>query len=283
MTNQTSLLPAGEQLELIPSSEMDDGVFFFEEAEGHFTGERLVVQRPETYQMVVSLLAEGLSARQVARLAKVSPNTVAMVREREPAAIDAVKRNMVSTVRGMSQLCLDRMREMLVDPDVKIGAKDLGIMYGILTEKAELLAGAPTSRLETTPTTTDYVDHIEWLKSVTAKEVTGYSREIEGEKADGAGDQSAGLGDDVGAAGDDVGDVGDDAGAGESVAPARSWPPSGPDPGRLLPAAACAHNEGPAPHRKPESIDYQRDTEVPNLETSDAEQAETVSDSEPRT
>lgn len=137
-----------EQLSLIPSTEIDDGVFTEMEQRGVFTGERLKVRDPQRYQVVASLLAEGLGVKTVAALAKVSVHTVQAVRDHEPHLIATLKEDIAKTARSTARLCVDRLRDAVLNPDSKISARDLAIITGVLVDKAELLSGGPTARLE---------------------------------------------------------------------------------------------------------------------------------------
>lgn len=115
------------------------------EALGEFTGERLVARRPETYRAIVRMLAEGLSGSSIARACQVSRNTVAAVREREGYSIEQSKKELLATIRRGSQIAAERVVELL--PHIQ-NAKDAAITLAVLVDKAQLLSGEATSRIE---------------------------------------------------------------------------------------------------------------------------------------
>lgn len=115
------------------------------EALGEFTGERLLSRRPETYRAIVRMLAEGLSGSSIARACQVSRNTVAAVREREGYSIEQSKKELLATIRRGSQIAAERVVELL--PSIN-NAKDAAITLAVLVDKAQLLSGEATSRVE---------------------------------------------------------------------------------------------------------------------------------------
>ena len=122
------------------------------EAVGEFTGERLLARRPETYRAVVRMLAEGLSGSSIARACQVSRNTVAAVREREGYSIEQSKKELLATIRRGSQVAAERVVELI--PHIQ-NAKDAAITLAVLVDKAQLLAGEATSRVERVDATED--------------------------------------------------------------------------------------------------------------------------------
>jgi hypothetical protein len=77
-------------------------------------------------------------------------------------------------------LCLDIIIERLSTEPADETLKDLAITYGILTEKAELLMGGPTARIETREgkavTHQDVLDYLHDLRSMGLKEEMGEQR-----------------------------------------------------------------------------------------------------------
>jgi len=140
------------QLRLFGSSEMEGAIFAADELRGTYTGERLYKSDPERYQMIVSLLSEGLAIRQIARLTKTSINTVMAVRDREPELVEAEKKLIGRKMRGTVRLIVDKVIEQLAAGSLEINnVRDLQSMLvgaGILTDKSELLMGGPTARVE---------------------------------------------------------------------------------------------------------------------------------------
>jgi len=150
MDSSNSIVPAPEQLPLIPSSEMDDGLFCAEEKKGSYTGSRLKVRDPKRYQAIKSLLAENIGVKRIADLLDVHLHSVQAVREMESGSIATLREVIAKASRNASHLCVDRIKEMLLDEDErkKLTLRELGIAYGILTTNAELLSGRATARVD---------------------------------------------------------------------------------------------------------------------------------------
>lgn len=164
----TSLIKADNQLPLFESDQMDPAFFAAEEsgATPEFTGARLFANNPDTYRAIVALSAEGLGAMRIGKILHVSPNTVQAVRAREPESIDIEKRRLAGLSREGARMCAEGILEMLCNTDQvkKMNIKDLGIVFGILIEKSELLSGSPTARLQTLGS--PVVEIGEYLKNV---------------------------------------------------------------------------------------------------------------------
>lgn len=126
------------------------------EKRGEFTAERLMESRPTIYRAIVDGLGQGLGVRQLCRAYRVSHHTVAAVMSRESNAIATVKERTVATLRTFGRLAADR----LLDEVDQIPIQSLPIALGIAVEKAELLSGGATSRIEhadSGPTHEDYL------------------------------------------------------------------------------------------------------------------------------
>jgi hypothetical protein len=126
------------------------------ERRGEFTAERLMESRPTIYRAIVDGLGQGLGVRQLCRAYRVSHHTVAAVMARESSAVATLKERTVSVLRTFGRLAADR----LLDEVDQIPIQTLPIALGIAVEKAELLAGGATSRIEHTesgPTHDDYL------------------------------------------------------------------------------------------------------------------------------
>lgn len=155
---------AGEQLDLLSSADMPDAVFEDSETGGfnrpEFTGERLLKNDPDKYKMIVSLRAEGLGILKVAKLLKVSPNTVTAVSRREGSTIDIEKKELADICRSGARLCAEAIVEKL-NSDAhrdKANVRDLAITAGVLVEKSQLLSGGATARIESQPSEPDHED-----------------------------------------------------------------------------------------------------------------------------
>jgi transposase-like protein len=66
------------------------------------------------------------------------------VREATPAAVEA----WVANVKRVRDKAVDRLEKALDDPEQKVNVKDLSMTIGILTDKARVAEGKPTSRTE---------------------------------------------------------------------------------------------------------------------------------------
>jgi hypothetical protein len=130
------------------------------ERRGEFTAERLMESRPTIYRAIVDGLGQGLGVRQLCRAYRVSHHTVAAVMARESQAVATVKERTVSVLRTFGRLAADR----LLDEVDQIPIQSLPIALGIAVEKAELLSGGATSRIEHSesgPTHEDYLRMIQ--------------------------------------------------------------------------------------------------------------------------
>ena len=126
------------------------------ERRGEFTAERLMESRPTIYRALVDGLGQGLGVRQLCRAYRVSHHTVAAVMSRESSAVATLKERTVSVLRTFGRLAADR----LLDEVDQIPIQSLPIALGIAVEKAELLSGGATSRIEHSdsgPTHEDYL------------------------------------------------------------------------------------------------------------------------------
>jgi hypothetical protein len=126
------------------------------ERRGEFTAERLMESRPTIYRAIVDGLGQGLGVRQLCRAYRVSHHTVAAVMARESQAVATLKERTVSVLRTFGRLAADR----LLDEVDQIPIQSLPIALGIALEKAELLSGGATSRIEhaeSGPTHEDYL------------------------------------------------------------------------------------------------------------------------------
>jgi len=168
---------------------VDPALFAAEESgpTPEFTGARLFAHAQETYRAIVALSAEGIGAIRIGRILHVSPNTVLAVRAREPESIDIEKRRLSSLSREAARMCVEGIIEMLSDPAQvkKMSIKDKGIVFGILSEKSELLSGSPTARLQTigAPPAVEVMEYLNWLRSEYARR-TGLGGGKEGEKGE---------------------------------------------------------------------------------------------------
>lgn len=169
--NGSLITKDAQQLELISSDEIDNSVFSGEESAGTFTGERFFVRDPERYRDCIALLAEGLGLIRIGKLLHISPNTVRAVRDREPAGIDIVKQQISKRLHHAVHQCMDAVLDDLDDDERrnKMSTRDKAVTVGILVDKAQLLSGGATSRVEFVaqdPGHQDFNDYIDSLRNV---------------------------------------------------------------------------------------------------------------------
>jgi hypothetical protein len=115
------------------------------EATGEFSGERLLIRRPEVYRAICRMSAEGLSMSAMARALGVSRNTVAAVQEREGISIEQHKKELLRNVRTAARLSVERVVELV--PSIT-NAKDAAIVAAVMVDKLQLLSGEATARVE---------------------------------------------------------------------------------------------------------------------------------------
>lgn len=173
MDKDSLIQRAKAQMDLIPSTELPDILFQKDEElmAGEFTGERLWDQRPDTYQAIVSLLAEKKGVIWIGRVLKVSPNTVRAVQLREGISIDIEKERLANVAHQGAALAFEAVVENLSDATIrrKTSVKDLALTGAVLVDKGQLLRGEATSRLELhevrTPDHDDFNAYVAGLKS----------------------------------------------------------------------------------------------------------------------
>jgi hypothetical protein len=115
------------------------------EGVGEFTGERLLARRPDAYQAIIRMSAEGLSISAQARALGVSRNTVCAVRDREGFSIEQDKKDLLRDVRRAARLSVERAIELV--PGIQ-NAKDAAIVAAVMVDKMQLLSGEATARVE---------------------------------------------------------------------------------------------------------------------------------------
>lgn len=128
----------GQQLTLID----DDAVLLASETARHIhTGEQLRKTNPEKYQEVCSMLAEGCSYRQVARMCRCSRNLVAAVAQ--SGTVEPHKQRIASKLRLVTEICTERILERVTDDNAvkDISLRDLSITLGVAADKSQVLSG----------------------------------------------------------------------------------------------------------------------------------------------
>lgn len=112
---------------------------------------RYLKQRnPRLYAAIEMALEWGISQSVIVEQCGVSHNLVSAIREGiRPVALDTHKREIVAGLQRLGRGILRRLTDA-VESGEEIPFQSLGIVFGIVTEKEQLLAGAPTQRVEHT-------------------------------------------------------------------------------------------------------------------------------------
>jgi len=150
----TSLIERDEQQ--MDLWQVPDEVLASEESRGTYTADRYHNKHPHAYRAIVALLADGaLGMHRIADMVRASGtpcsvNTVAAIRDREPAIIERAQKQLSQVAYRGARMAIESIVDKLSDKDVLEGAslQQLGVISGILTDKAQLLAGGPTARME---------------------------------------------------------------------------------------------------------------------------------------
>lgn len=130
-------------------------------AAGKFTAERLAgnAQRRDA---VVRALAEGMSIAGVARAFGMSRNTVATAYRRFGPQIEQRKQEVGGQALDVARMAIERIRDEIDD----MPKASLPIIAGIMIDKAQLLSGAPTVRIEHSSAASGPSGFNDWLGSL---------------------------------------------------------------------------------------------------------------------
>ena len=150
----TSLIERDEQqlsLMDIPAEILES-----EEQRGTYTAERYHNKHPHAYRAIVALLADGaIGMHRIADMVRAagtpcSVNTVAAIRDREPAIIERAQKQLAQVAYRGARMAIEAIVDKLSDQDVlgEASLQQLGVISGILTDKGQILAGGPTARME---------------------------------------------------------------------------------------------------------------------------------------
>jgi hypothetical protein len=115
---------------------------------GEYSGDVLKSRKPEVYRAAVQLLGRGYGIRDTAAILGISARSVMAIRDREPTAIATVKEQTAKRYMDVSQLAAEIARERLVDAPDSVSFKDLMIGGAVATDKALVLSGEATQRIE---------------------------------------------------------------------------------------------------------------------------------------
>lgn len=129
---------------LLFSPEIEALVKQEEDSTGVYTAERFRVRRPQDYQAVIQLLGRNKGMMAIGKLLGCHHKTVAAVRDSEPEAIDIVRSKRVSRLLTAVDLQIER----LIEHPGSVPFNVAGLMISQLIDKAELLDGRATARVE---------------------------------------------------------------------------------------------------------------------------------------
>lgn len=179
------------QLSLLGEADLGAALFSEEEVkEGRYTATRLRNTRPELYQLCVTLLAEGIPFRQITRATGMHHYTIQAVMAAEPELIEAETKRLAGLMKVGRTVMAEKVLEALPYLDIK-NVRDLQgfmISLGILTEKAELLAGNATQRIARPQEERleDLADHFKQLPSAPIEaefqDITSFAGDAAGTK-----------------------------------------------------------------------------------------------------
>jgi hypothetical protein len=179
----TSLIQRdADQAFLWSPDEIPAEVLEVESTEGHYSGDRLMSQRPAVYRAIVYLLGCGVPRRTISDKLRVHHKTVAAVAARESESIAAQKREVAAMARHGQAMVLDSLLEDIAS-GAKISAKDKAIVLGILTDTADKLdPGTVYERVDhhgSTPGHEEYQEFLDQLSDAERSALTKMGRAAE--------------------------------------------------------------------------------------------------------
>jgi hypothetical protein len=131
---------------------------------GHYTGERLLRERPLVYNRVVRLLAEPrehVSIREICRQCHVTDDTVKAVEKREAIPIAARKEALMVQAARIAKLAYDRVEDQIDTAPLPQAV----VTAGVFTDKLQLLSGDATAHAFNVNLKLERVDLVaEWNK-----------------------------------------------------------------------------------------------------------------------
>jgi len=228
-----------QQLQLIPSNQMDVALFSATEARGEYTAEILFDRHRDKYLAAISFLSEGIGILRIASLLHISPSSVIAIREREGGSIEIEKGRLSRLARGAARLCVEAIVDLFRDPArvAEISPRDLGILHGILVDKSELLSGGATARVEHSDSVPGHSELLAYLDALRSRRPMGSGAENAGQKGEPA---AIDVTDQV-QVGPATGEVGPVDGPGSGVPPE-------PAPGDATVVSGCGATVGPIPY-----------------------------------
>jgi transcriptional regulator len=111
-------------------------------------GNQLKKMNPEVFDKAVELLAAGMTRNQVADAVGTSPQTISGIRKHHAELVETARERQARSFSELAMLSSEEAEERLLNNPDKISFKDLMIGAAIATDKALLLTGQATQRIE---------------------------------------------------------------------------------------------------------------------------------------
>jgi cell division protein ZapA (FtsZ GTPase activity inhibitor) len=136
----------GEELAFMDDMDGPEGDALISAAAKHsarYTKER----NPRLYRAIQMAWEWGVSQNEIVKELNVSHNLVsAIIEASAPVSLDTHKREIIASLRRAGRGILRRINEIIENGE-EVTLKDLGVVFGILTEKELLLDGKVTHRV----------------------------------------------------------------------------------------------------------------------------------------
>jgi len=159
-SRQLVLFAEGEQEQVLQESERARGVF---------SGKALQQYNELKYAEILRLLADDrLSVRSIALLTGSSRNLISAIKRECQDAIEPYRKELAKGFYHITQLCAERIEEILTDPESTPRLSELGILMGVAFDKGQLASGGATSisgEVGEGPTHGDLADELLRLKA----------------------------------------------------------------------------------------------------------------------
>ncbi len=130
---------------------------------GSRAGQLLFRHRPEDYRRVVHDLSTGRSIKKICKTYEISPDVVVAIRQREGITINKLKTLLSDKMAMASQMAVEALMDSIMEDKIK--PHSLPFATAVLVEKAMLLGGEATSRVEVKegPDVNDFAKIVEAL------------------------------------------------------------------------------------------------------------------------
>lgn len=113
-----------------------------------YTGERVKAGHPEVYAAIIEDLGMGTPYRKIMRKYGLTYRTIVAIEQGNAGTVEKIREMAAKRFHEITSIALERLAETLADPDADIDAFDLSRIADKSAEKAELLTGHATARVE---------------------------------------------------------------------------------------------------------------------------------------